>query len=318
MIIDRRLIDRCAAGDLAHRGAVETVFGEYVGGMIEQRLAGNFGELHDYNFLTNEVSASPMEAIPSTTRVSEAGTKFPSLVTRRIPYWSGCSGLAVTGSDTTAGSTVGIGGGAGAGGGPFGALTATRSLLERRLVTRRRVGRKRRKRDHGAGRSSFIPTTVAAGRRNRRFQTGDMGERDAFQEIGARIARFSSREPSDRGNCCPSTREKGGAGFVTLERTAMARTVERLETSTSPTNFRVPACNPLRINIREIGACTKASDESFKRLFEIQTSVRGKIMSPLKKEAAPGLDPATAMPIRATNTAVRSNCLSAYSSGRYN
>jgi hypothetical protein len=33
----------------------------------------------------------------------------------------------------------------------------------------------------------------------------------------------------------------------------------------------------------EIGACTKASCESLKRLFEIQTSVRGKIMS-LPKE----------------------------------
>jgi hypothetical protein len=30
-----------------------------------------------------------------------------------------------------------------------------------------------------------------------------------------------------------------------------------------------------------------------------------------KEEAAPGLDPGTAMPIRVTNTAVWSNCLSA-------
>jgi len=46
MIIDRRLIDRCAAGDLAHRGTLETTFGEHVGGMIEERLASNIGYLH--------------------------------------------------------------------------------------------------------------------------------------------------------------------------------------------------------------------------------------------------------------------------------
>src|SRR5271169_6758143 len=102
MIIDRRQIDRCAAGDLAHRGAVETVFGEHVGGMIEERLAGDFGDLHSYNFLTREFSVSPTEATLSTTRVSEAVMIFPRLVTRRIPYWSGASGSAFTGADATA------------------------------------------------------------------------------------------------------------------------------------------------------------------------------------------------------------------------
>src|SRR6202011_2212855 len=71
MIIDRRLIDRCAVGNFAHRAAVETVFGEHVRGMVEERLAGNFSYLHHYNFLAREVSPSPMDATDSTTRVSE-------------------------------------------------------------------------------------------------------------------------------------------------------------------------------------------------------------------------------------------------------
>jgi hypothetical protein len=78
-------------------------------------------------------------------------------------------------------------------------------------------------------------------------------------------------------------------GFVTLDKMAMVRRVTRLEKRTSVTNFRVRACSPLRIIIRESGTCTKASYVCFKRLFEFQTCVRGKIMTPLKKRPPPVL-----------------------------
>ena len=69
----------------------------------------------------------------------------------------------------------------------------------------------------------------------------------------------------------------------------MTTSVARLETRISVTNFRVNACIHLR-TVWEIGACIKASCEGLKRLFEIQTLVRGKIMSQLTSEGSARAD----------------------------
>src|SRR5208283_3525658 len=222
MIIDRRQIDRCAAGDLAHRGAVETAFGEHIGGMIEERLSGNFGDLHAYNFLTREFSVSPMEATLSTTHVSEAVMMVPRLVTRRIPYWSGGSGSAFTGADATAGSTVGIGGGAGAGGGIFGALAATCTLLELGRSCLGKLGGRGGRGITAAVVGSLTATRVA-------WLVAATGAfRPVTWESATRCMKSASTSPvaspasfPTEGDCRPSSRAKGSMGFVTLDKMAM-------------------------------------------------------------------------------------------------
>ena len=128
MIIDRRLIDRCAAGNLAHRGAVETVFGEHVRGMVEERLAGNFSYLHHYNCLAGEVSPSPMDAMEFDNACFRGGDHTPEVgdEAHRILDWSSSS--AFTGAEATAGSIVASG--SCAGGRTIGTLVATCTLLE--------------------------------------------------------------------------------------------------------------------------------------------------------------------------------------------
>jgi len=177
--------------------------------MIEERLAGNFGDLHAYNFLTKEFSVSPTEATLSTTHVSEAVMMVPRLVTRRIPYWSGGSGSAFTARTRRRAQ-------------PsrsrrrwrwrqnFRCVGGNMHFTGTQPVMPRRDGRPWRERDNGGSRGfAHRNKGRLAGCRDRRFQTSDMGERDTLHEISEHVSRcFPASFPTE-GDCCrrPAQRE---------------------------------------------------------------------------------------------------------------
>jgi len=228
----------------------------------------------------------------------------PRLVTRRIPYWSGGSGSAFTGADATAGSTVAIGGGRWRWRQNFRCVGGNMHFTGTQPVMPRRDGRPWRERDTAQSRvrspqqgSAWLVAATGAFRR-------------VTWESATRCMKSASTSPvaspqafRQRATAARPSRAKGSMGFVTIGQNGMVRRVTRLEKRTSVTNFRVRACSPFADHHQESGTCTKASYVCFKRLFEFQTCVRGKIMTPLKKRPPPALILGRPSD-RVTNTAV--------------
>jgi hypothetical protein len=169
MLIDRRLVDHCAAGDLAHRGRRTRRWHE--------RPVGISVVLSYNNFFTREVRASRAD-----------GRTFGTLAATCTLMELGRSCL---------GAAAGLGGGRGTTAAVVGSLVAT-----------------------------MVAWLVAAGGALR-LATWESATRCMKSAIALLFSPPAG--PPSKDDSRPSSRAKGGAGFVTLEKMAMPRRVARQE-----------------------------------------------------------------------------------------